>query len=88
MKTKAEDNIALILCAGEFGIRLTYSDNLGGWSSGTPYSKYDKEWDPRSCSKLAFEIMIERQYLIDMEDIPCESQEARDYIVNSIAGIL
>jgi len=37
----------LILDAAKsIGINLTYSDNLGGWSRGTPYASDDVLFDP------------------------------------------
>lgn len=36
--------------AKEIGLTLTYSNNHGGWSRGTPYAKDDVEFDPIACT--------------------------------------
>ena len=48
----------LRLSAAAVGLTLEYSDNIGGYSTGTPYGKDDKEWNPIEYNGQAFELAV------------------------------
>ena len=46
------------------GVTLAYSDNIGGWSSGTPYGKDDFEYDP--IKNIEFNCSLRDKYEVEI----------------------
>lgn len=59
-----DDYDVLMRAAKVCGITLTYSNNYGDWSSGTPYSRNDQPWNPLIDERLAFRLMISHKIVI------------------------
>jgi len=53
------DDLDLIKAFAELeGVTLTYSNNIGEWSSGTPYGSDDYEYNPIACGREIIEAML------------------------------
>ena len=71
----------LIIRAGEsIGLRLTYSDNHGGWSRGEPYTKTDFEFNPILHNEDALELAEKLELDIPFGRLKLSVQKARLYI--------
>ena len=46
------------------GLTLTYSSNIGGWSSGTPYGKDDYEYNPLINKVMLFDLMVKHGVVV------------------------
>ena len=52
------DDELIVRSGKSLGLTLTYSNNVGGWSAGTPYELDDIEWNPLRNEKDAFQLMV------------------------------
>ena len=59
---------ALLPLAGKaVGLSVQYSDNWGDYSTGEPYSKNEKRWNPLKFDEDAFQLLSELEMSVDFQ---------------------
>lgn len=77
----------LILAAGKaIGLTLTHSNNHGGWSRGTPYTKSDVEFNPLFKDEDALELAATLGIDVPFGSMGLSVKKARLYITTMAAN--